>query len=69
MFSFEIQFVVLYKAPSMSNIEFTAMLEKDLIPHLNTSKPFIIMGDFNLDVHGNKGLCYKKYVAQFHEEC
>ena len=65
MFSFKIQFFELYKAPSVLNIELTVMLEKEIIPNLNTSKPFIIMGDFNLDIHGKHWTLLQKSCRTF----
>ena len=41
------------------------MLEKELIPHLNTSKPFIIIGEFNLDIHGKQKTLLQKLCRTF----
>ena len=49
----------------MSDSEFTAIVEKELIPHLNKSKQLVIIGDFNLDVFGKQKKLVKNLCEKF----
>ncbi|XP_060603545.1 uncharacterized protein LOC132756482 [Ruditapes philippinarum] len=46
----EMQVVILYKSPKMSDSAFRTMLTEKLFPHLVPHKPLVILGDFNIDV-------------------
>ncbi|WAQ97356.1 hypothetical protein MAR_030046 [Mya arenaria] len=46
----EMQVVILYKSPKMSDSAFRTMLTEKLFPRLVHHKPLIILGDFNIDV-------------------
>ena len=46
----ESQFVFLYKSLQMSDSNLLSRLNKELIPYLIPSKPWVIIGDFNIDV-------------------
>ncbi|XP_060603693.1 uncharacterized protein LOC132756597 [Ruditapes philippinarum] len=56
----EMQVVVLYKSPKMSDSAFRTVLTEKLIPHLVPHKPLVILGDFNIDV-----LKYHRGVLQY----
>ncbi|XP_060573123.1 uncharacterized protein LOC132731041 [Ruditapes philippinarum] len=56
----EMQVVVLYKSPKMSDSAFRTMLTEKLFPHLVPHKPLVILGDFNIDV-----LNYHRGVLQY----
>ena len=61
----EIQFVVLYKRPNMSNHDFTRLMDRELRPHLDASKPLVIIGDFNLDINGKHRTLTQKLCETF----
>jgi hypothetical protein len=56
----EMQVVVLYKSPKMSDSAFRTMLTEKLIPHVVPHKPLVILGDLNIDV-----LKYHRGVLQY----
>ena len=51
----------------MSKSHFREILEKELVPHLDRSKPLIILGDFNLDIFGKDASFIKELCVKF--EC
>lgn len=64
----QMQIVVLYKAPSMNESTFTSTLEKELIPHLNTSKKIVVMGDFNFQIADRHKKAVEKLSKMFNCE-
>lgn len=46
----EVQIVVLYKSPNMSDSIFRTFLRDELLQRVSLSTPIVILGDFNIDV-------------------
>ena len=56
----DLQLVFLYKAPSMSDTDFLVSFKQEVVQHLILSKPFIIIGDFNIDHSNDNNATLKK---------
>jgi hypothetical protein len=61
----EIQIVVLYKSPSMSDSELTLVLKDILLPRVIPCKPVVFMGDFNVDLSKTSRNIIKKICSMF----
>ena len=61
----EIQIVVLYKSPSMSDSELTLVLKDILFPRVIPCKPVVVMGDFNVDLSKTSRNIIKKICSMF----
>ena len=61
----EMQIVVLYKSPRMSDSELTSILKQLLLPRVIHGKPLIVMGDFNVDSSNTSKLLIKKLCSMF----
>ena len=44
------QVVVVYKSPSLSLKKFVSELKQEIRNHIDTRKPLVILGDFNIDI-------------------